>query len=332
MLSPVRFAGIVTVIFAICGPVRAQQMAPAGSGVKIDRVVIDNGLAHTVKYYVTGGSPRLQALVRRVEWAENELSVIEQLQGLKLDTVVNDRRIAAFRTAQLTNPFNPPGFIPFPIAPDSAANGQSSLQRALTRQLASEATPQAALQQIDFLEQMQTQLEAELKALPPQEKKAAEGPIDALRPRLVALTQGNVPSPQPQADVARQVSPPAATDAGTSDPESRRPVILAAVLQILGVDRKPAIEEQAGQSSPDRPELTGRHGYDDLAAIGYATSLPIAERLRTEAGSPGRDVEGSGTESREADLLQRMVPGVTSLPGILLCGAMVPLTLPKFLK
>ena len=88
MLSPFRFAGIITVIFAVCGPARAQELAPAGSGVTIDKVVIENGLAHTVKYFVTGGSARLQALVRRVEWAENELSVIEQLQLLKLATVL----------------------------------------------------------------------------------------------------------------------------------------------------------------------------------------------------------------------------------------------------
>jgi hypothetical protein len=145
MLSPFRFVGIVTVIFALCGLARAQQIAPAGSGVTIDKVAVDNGLAHTVKYYVKGGSPRLQALVRRVEWTENELSVIEQLQLLKLDTVVNERRVAAFRAAQLTNPYFPPGFIPVSIATDNGCDGASSLQRALTGQLAYEATPQAAL-------------------------------------------------------------------------------------------------------------------------------------------------------------------------------------------
>jgi hypothetical protein len=68
-------------------------------------------------------------------------------------------------------------------------------------QLAYEATPQAALQLIGFLEQMQTELDAELKALPPQEKKAAQGPVDALRPRVAALAGGDVPPPPPQAVV-----------------------------------------------------------------------------------------------------------------------------------
>jgi hypothetical protein len=193
MRSPLRFAVIITVIFAVCGSARAQQIAPPGSGVTIDKVVVENGLAHTVKYFVKGGSPRLQALVRRVEWTENELSVVEQLQLLKLDTVVNERRVAAVRTSQLTNPYFPPGFIPPPIATDYGCYGPSSLQRALTGQLAYEATPQAALQLIDFLEQQQTQLEVELKALPPQEKKAAQGPIDALRQRVAALPRGDVP-------------------------------------------------------------------------------------------------------------------------------------------
>jgi hypothetical protein len=180
-------------------------------------MVIDNGRAQTVKYIVTGGSPRLQALVRRIEWTENELSVVEQLQGLKLDTVINERRVAAFRTDQLTNPFYPPGFLPPPIAPGYGGAGASPLQRALGRQLAYEATPAAALQLIGFLEQVQTQLDAELKALPPQEKKAAQGPIDALRPRLAALAGVEVPPLRPQPVVpGRRLpgGPPAPAPAG----------------------------------------------------------------------------------------------------------------------
>src|SRR5205085_1222692 len=151
MLSPFRCAGIITVICAVCGPAQAQELAPPGSDVSINKLVIDSGSFHTVRYAVKGGSPRLQALVRRVEWAENELSVIEQLQLLKLDTVVNERRVAAFRTAQLTNPYYPPGFIPLSVGTDNGGDGESSLQRALGRQLACEATPEAALQLIGFL-------------------------------------------------------------------------------------------------------------------------------------------------------------------------------------
>jgi hypothetical protein len=233
MLSPFRlpgiitFAGIVTVMFAVCGLAGAQQIAPGASGVTIDKVVIDNGAVQTVRYVVKGGSPRLQALVRRVEWAENELTVVEQLQLLKLDTVVNERRVADFRTAQLTNPYYPPGFIPVSVGFGNGSDCNSPLQKALGIQLAYEATPEAAQQLIGFLEQVQTELDAELKALPPQEKKAAQGPVDELRPRVAALSQSNVAPPKSQpvattpvvttpvaARALLQTSPPAPVPAG----------------------------------------------------------------------------------------------------------------------
>src|SRR5260370_25640563 len=109
MLSPFRFAGIITVIFAVCGAATAQAIAPAGSGVTIDKLDIENGLAHTVKYFVKGGSPRLQGPGRPREWTRNELSLIEQMQLLKLGTVVHERPAPAFRTPPLTNPHLPPG-------------------------------------------------------------------------------------------------------------------------------------------------------------------------------------------------------------------------------
>jgi len=113
MSSPFRFAGIFAAILIACGPALAKQIAPANSGVSIQKQVVNNGLSQSVKYFVTGGSPQLQALVRRVEWAENELGIIDQLQLLKLDTVANDRRLAAARTSLLTNPFVPIGFSPY---------------------------------------------------------------------------------------------------------------------------------------------------------------------------------------------------------------------------
>ena len=240
MLSPIRFAGIVTMTFAVCGFASAQEVAPARSGVSIHKLAIDSGSAHTVKYYVTGGSPRLQALVRRLEWAENELSVIEQLQMLKLDTVVNERRVAAFRTAQLTNPYYPPGFIPVSFATDNGCDGESYLQRTLKGQLAYEATPESAMQLIGFLEQVQTELDTELKALPPQEKKEAQGPIDALRPRVAALARGEVPAPRPQPVVPVRPlpgSPPAPAPVvamGAIEVEWRGTWYAAQVLQVSG--------------------------------------------------------------------------------------------------
>src|SRR5262249_47284972 len=119
--------------------------------------------------------------------------------------------------AQLTNPFYPLGFLPPPLATGNAGDGASPLQRALGRQLASEATPAAALQLIGFLEQVQTQLDAELKALPPKEQEAAQGPLDALRPRWAAVAGGEVPPARPQPVVPGtppRGSPPAPAAAG----------------------------------------------------------------------------------------------------------------------
>jgi hypothetical protein len=241
MLSSFRFAAILTVIFAVCGPTRAQEIAPAGSGVSIYKSVFDNGPAHTVKYYVTGGSARLQAMVRRIEWAENELSVVEQLQRLKLDTVVNERRVAAFRTDQLTNPFYPPGFILPPIAPVDGGYGASPLQKSLGRQLAWEATPESALQLIGFLELVQTELEAELKTLPKEEQKAAQPPINALRQRVAALPHGDAPAPRPQPVAAQPVA---------AQPVVPQPVVAQPVVpqQVWGFS--PVYQRQIGITGP----------------------------------------------------------------------------------
>ena len=56
---------------------------------------------------------------------------------------------------------------------------------------------------------------------------------------------------------------------GASGPQGRRPVVLAVDHR---ANRKPAIEEQAGHGSPDRPELTGCASYDDWCAVGHVTS------------------------------------------------------------
>ncbi len=204
MLSPFRSAGVITAIFAVCGSARSQELAPPGTGVSIHKLTINTALSRTVKYTVKGGSPRLQALVRRVEWAENELSVVEQLQQLKLDTVIYERQAMTFRAAQLTPLYFPTGSNSYSRSAYYGGHSETSLQRGLGEQLAYEATPQVALNLIGFLEQVQTELEAQLKALPPQEKKEAEGPIAALRPRVAALSRADIASPPTQPVVYRR--------------------------------------------------------------------------------------------------------------------------------
>jgi hypothetical protein len=262
MLSPFRFAVIMSVTLAACGPVRAeaqaQPIAPAGAGVTINRMVIDNGPIRTIKYSVNGGSPRLQALVRRVEWTENELSVVDQMQLLKLDTIVNQRQQTAYRTAQLSNPYFPPGFSPLAIGAHNGY-GESSLQNALSGQLAFEATPQAAMQLIGSLEKMQTDLDAELKALPPQEKKAAQDAVDALRPKLASLPRADVPAPQPQPALIGQASRSSPVD------QTIGPVAAPAAV-------KPSVEVQWGNSWFPSEVLRNSGGTSLIHYTGWPSS------------------------------------------------------------
>ena len=207
MLARLRRAGILALVVAACGPAGAQDLAPPGTGVSIHKVTVTSPHTRTVKYYVTGGSPRLLALVRRVEWAENEMSVVEQLQQLRLDTVVNERRVAAARTDQFTNPYFTAGYVPPPVYVGGGGHGGSSFQRALKEQLAHQATPGAALQLIGFLEQVQTELDAELKALPPLEQEAGKSRVDDLRKRVEALPRRAAPAP-PVTPAAPRARPP----------------------------------------------------------------------------------------------------------------------------
>src|SRR5262249_41890467 len=59
-------------------------------------------------------------------------------------------------------------------------------------------------------------------------------------------------------------------------PQGCRPVVLAAD---HGAHRQPAVEEQAGDSAPDRPDLTGGPSDEDQCVLGHATALLFAESL-----------------------------------------------------
>jgi hypothetical protein len=67
---------------------------------------------------------------------------------------------------------------------------------------------------IGFLEQVQTDLDKELKALQPKEQEAAQGPVDALRPRIQALPRVDAPAapapvaPAPAMPAQPVVAPP----------------------------------------------------------------------------------------------------------------------------
>jgi hypothetical protein len=57
---------------------------------------------------------------------------------------------------------------------------------------------------------------------------------------------------------------------GASCPQIRRPFVLAAD---QCANRKPALKQEAGHGSPDRPDLAGRPGDKNRSVIDHATSL-----------------------------------------------------------
>ncbi len=157
-----RAAGVLALVVLGAGPLAAQEAKPAAPPAR--KLEIWNGPLRTVYYSLPEGSPHRQALYRILQWAENEVALVEQLQQLKLEYVANDRRLESFRTARQLS-----------YAPWFCGGGccggdvacEPSLKTALSGQLAQEATPEAALRLIRLLEQAQTDIATEEKPAPP---------------------------------------------------------------------------------------------------------------------------------------------------------------------
>src|SRR5262249_48182106 len=142
----------------------------------------------TVTYIVQGGSPRLRARIRALQYAENEVTLVEQLQQLKMDYVANERLLEGLRTSG-------------PVVNRSFPGRESSIQRALADTLAEIATPGAALRLIDLLEQAETEVERELQKLPTEQR-------DKLLKQLQGMDQ-----------------PPAGSRAAPAGPPARGPAV-----------------------------------------------------------------------------------------------------------
>lgn len=71
---------------------------------------------------------------------------------------------------------------------------------------------------------------------------------------------------------------------GASGPQGRRPIVITAD---HGANRKPAVEEQPGDGSPDRSELTGSASDEDRSAVGHET--PLSDQTGPAAAGPGLD-------------------------------------------
>jgi hypothetical protein len=130
----------------------ASAAAPAAVA-QIHKTTIYNGGIPTVSYSVEGGSPRLQALVQKLQFTENELNLTGELQQLRLGIVANEQTMDAVRTSQQLGLG--------PISTPACAPPDSDLKRALIPGLAGEATPAAAYELINLREQLQTELQAE---------------------------------------------------------------------------------------------------------------------------------------------------------------------------
>jgi hypothetical protein len=71
---------------------------------------------------------------------------------------------------------------------------------------------------------------------------------------------------------------------GAGGPQGRRAIILAAN---HGANRKPAIEEQAGDRSPDGAELTGCPGDENRSVVSHAFSLGSLAHLASRERHAG---------------------------------------------
>lgn len=219
MSPPNRLAATVLTAFVLTtGPLPAQEAWPAP---QVNKLTIYNGTNKTVTYSVQGGSPRLRARFRKLQFAENEVILVEQLQQLKMAYVANELALEGLR------------------AGGPAAKGfgrESSIKIALAGVLAEEATPEAAIRLIDLLEQAETEVETELRKLPPDQRDkllrylpgmdglpagpraAAKGDMERRTPSS-NVTVVPQPRPRPAPAVTRPV--PALARAGNSPPQNR---------------------------------------------------------------------------------------------------------------
>ncbi len=182
MPSPTRFAAAALVALVLASPpLRAQE---ARSAPQVNKLTIHNGDARSVFYTVKGGSVRLRARYRLLQYAENEVALVDQLQRLKMDYVANERLLEAMR-GQSGGGLDIGGM-----------GRESSIKQTLADTLAQEATPEAAVQLLDMLEHAETEVEAELQKLPPEQRDRLLDQLDGVEraPARAAGAPANAPA------------------------------------------------------------------------------------------------------------------------------------------
>ncbi|HEV3145658.1 MAG TPA: hypothetical protein VGZ47_17350 [Gemmataceae bacterium] len=150
----------------IVGPSRAadNQTLSAAPQPEVSKMTIKVGDLPTVYYNVQNGTPRLNAVYRLLQFAENEYTLVKQLQDLKFDYVRNERiREAQTLAGGVGNSSTSYGYYSPP--------GESTLKQGLSNELAAEGTPEAAVRAIELLEKAETDAANELKLLTPQDRQ-----------------------------------------------------------------------------------------------------------------------------------------------------------------
>jgi hypothetical protein len=185
------------VTLQIATPSRADDNA-AKPRPQVSKMTIDNAGAKTVYYSVTNGTPRLNALYSKLEFAENEVTIVKQLQLLRLDYIRSERTAQASSAvygigAPSFNGTNSVGSYGGSYGPYGGGNGESTLKNGLSQVLAAEGTPDAAMQAIQVMERAETDAANELKLLTPQDQQQLQATTKQMHDFVVAQTQ-NAPA------------------------------------------------------------------------------------------------------------------------------------------
>src|SRR5262249_31584424 len=121
-ISSKATAFIATLLLVSAASAAEDKPAAPAAIPQIYKTTIMNGPVATVSYTVQNGSPHLQALAQSLQFTENELSVTNELQKLRLGMVVNEQTLDTVRTSQALGlgPISTPSYAAGCGSPESA--------------------------------------------------------------------------------------------------------------------------------------------------------------------------------------------------------------------
>jgi hypothetical protein len=270
-------------------PLAAQEPA-APSKPPIHKVSISQGGVTLVRYSTTVDSPRIRALCRVLQWAENEVGLVEQVQALKIEYVGYERQLAALRTAQQVNPLA----TPFSRLGYGSYYGESVLSYSLASVIASEATAERALQLIRMLELAERDLADELKKLAPRERQELEANCSVLQKALALLRAKCDATPAPRMAAPAVPAAPAPLSPPVDISSANRPATVRPLpTQPLDLERQ-ALERERDLMNRER--------------LAYEQEQDACSRLLQQGDTPQRMVAEQRlgvARTRWANALQR---------------------------